>query len=549
MALFKKTTTRHVDPSTDRQVPAGTPGAVKRTVRSAKWYGRFRDAGGVQRTVPLSRDKAAARALLAEKQRDAERGRAGLADPCADAARVPLTDHLAAYGRHLEAGGRSARYVREETARVRRTFEGAGFRLPGDVTAGGVGDYLADRRRDDGRTVPPDPDGRFGPKCGKPRTFKFGPKTSNHYLAACQAFTAWMVKDRRASADPLAYMSKLNAGKDVRRERRAATPAELAAVVAAAEAGPVRFGLPGSDRAVLYLTAAYTGLRAAELGSLTRRSVDLAGDRPTVTVSAAAAKNGKDAVLPLRADLAARLRDWFAARDAARQAPPVDAPRRRGRPATVPFRGGTDSAVEDAPLWPGRWSGDRKAAPMLRGDLADAGVPYEDEGGGKLDFHALRHTFVTNLARGGVHPKDAQLLARHSSITLTMDRYTHASVRDADAAVDRLPALPAPAGALRATGTGGAEGGPDPPVRAGGATGRATGNRPRPQVVGGAGGSGTAAPGCGPGGRRFKSGTSPYFSPADRAAADRAAAARSSRQFRDHLPAELAGLLVPAGVG
>ena len=39
-------------------------------------------------------------------------------------------------------------------------------------------------------------------------------------------------------------------------------------------------------------------------------------------------------------------------------------------------------------------------------------------------FHALRHTFITNLARSGVHPKTAQSLARHSTITLTMDRYS-----------------------------------------------------------------------------------------------------------------------------
>ncbi len=41
------------------------------------------------------------------------------------------------------------------------------------------------------------------------------------------------------------------------------------------------------------------------------------------------------------------------------------------------------------------------------------------------DFHSLRHTFISSLARGGVHPKIAQQLARHSTITLTMDRYSH----------------------------------------------------------------------------------------------------------------------------
>jgi integrase len=50
-----------------------------------------------------------------------------------------------------------------------------------------------------------------------------------------------------------------------------------------------------------------------------------------------------------------------------------------------------------------------------------------------VDFHALRHTFITSLAAAGVHPKTAQMLARHSTITLTMDRYTH-TLRGAEAA-------------------------------------------------------------------------------------------------------------------
>jgi hypothetical protein len=45
------------------------------------------------------------------------------------------------------------------------------------------------------------------------------------------------------------------------------------------------------------------------------------------------------------------------------------------------------------------------------------------------------------LARAGVHPKAAQALARHSTITLTLDRYTHVDLPDLSSALDRLPAL------------------------------------------------------------------------------------------------------------
>ena len=68
-----------------------------------------------------------------------------------------------------------------------------------------------------------------------------------------------------------------------------------------------------------------------------------------------------------------------------------------------------------AKLWPGTWADD--SATMLRHDLAAAGIPYEDTAGRVFDFHALRHQFISNLAAAGVHPKEAQTLARHSKIT------------------------------------------------------------------------------------------------------------------------------------
>ena len=75
-----------------------------------------------------------------------------------------------------------------------------------------------------------------------------------------------------------------------------------------------------------------------------------------------------------------------------------------------------------------------------------------------VDFHALRHTFITCLARGGVHPKVAQTLARHSTITLTMDRYSHMGLLDQAAALEALPSSGNgnETTALGATGTDGA---------------------------------------------------------------------------------------------
>jgi integrase len=62
------------------------------------------------------------------------------------------------------------------------------------------------------------------------------------------------------------------------------------------------------------------------------------------------------------------------------------------------------------------------------------------------DFHALRHTFITELVRAGVAPKGAKKLARHSTITLTMDCYARVGIRDTAAAVARWHGTSRPEG-------------------------------------------------------------------------------------------------------
>ncbi len=170
-------------------------------------------------------------------------------------------------------------------------------------------------------------------------------------------------------------------------------------------------------------------MRAGELRSLTRASFDLDGDPPTVTVEAAYSKHRRQDVLPMRAELAESLRGLLATK----------------APAAPVFR------------MPAR----KTMAKAFQADLKAAGIVYRDENGLVADFHALRHTFITNLAAGGIHPKTAQSLARHSTITLTMGRYSHVLMGEQSAALEVLPDLSRPARqAARATGTEGRPGTP-----------------------------------------------------------------------------------------
>jgi integrase len=50
--------------------------------------------------------------------------------------------------------------------------------------------------------------------------------------------------------------------------------------------------------------------------------------------------------------------------------------------------------------------------------LRDAGLP-------KIRIHDLRHTAATQLLERGVHPKVVQEMLGHSTITITLDTYSH----------------------------------------------------------------------------------------------------------------------------
>ena len=82
------------------------------------------------------------------------------------------------------------------------------------------------------------------------------------------------------------------------------------------------------------------------------------------------------------------------------------------------------------------------ASRMLKKDLEAVEIPYKDDSGRTCDFHALRATYITHIVKGGASPKIAQHLARHGSIGLTMDVYTHIGLHDAQGALSALPHIP-----------------------------------------------------------------------------------------------------------
>jgi integrase len=419
---------------------------------SSKWYVEFRDHREKVQRVPGYVDKGATKELGRKLERLASVRGAGdvpdaellrwletvphdlrdrmvkldLIDGRSNIAGRTLAEHVADFKANMEHRKRTAAHVGPVVHRTESILNGCGFRFVSDISASRVEAYLAELR-DRGLSA----------------------QTVNHYLRAVKQFCRWLVTDRRATENALEHLEIGRTADDVRRERRELTEAELSALLSATRSGPSRFGLTGWERFTLYAVAVGTGLRASELASLTRQSFDMKAGPPTVTIEPENEKARRGDTLPLSSDLVALLMPWLA------------------------------SLPPDAKLWPGKWAAYKQASRFMQLDLAAARAEwlaglqttqeriaaeksdflcYRDAEGRQIDFHALRHTFLSRLGRAGVPAKVMQRLARHSTVELTLGRYTHANVFDLAAGVDSLPPLPinptkSERQAVRATGT------------------------------------------------------------------------------------------------
>ncbi|APW60525.1 Tyrosine recombinase XerD [Paludisphaera borealis] len=349
--------------------------------KAKKWYGQYIDGDGILRRAPLATDKAAAQALLAELVKRSEQRRAGLSDPFEEHRTRPLTEHLKDFEASLRHGGATEQHTKLVSSRVHKVIQQCGFVFIPDISASRVSAHIAELRRGG-----------------------LSAQTCNFYLQAAKQFVRWLVRDRRTNDNPLDHLKGTNVKLDRRHDRRALSDAEFSALIKAARNGGTYRGLSGPDRAMLYLVSAGTGLRASELASMTPANFHL-GEESSWTVEAAYTKNRETAVRPLHPDLVGPLREWFH---------------------------GKDSRTR---LWPGKWAEHKQAGAMMKRDLTAASITYRNEKKLVADFHSLRHTFITNLHRLGLSPKNIQFLARHSTITLTMDRYTHVDQNDVAAAL------------------------------------------------------------------------------------------------------------------
>lgn len=300
---------------------------------------------------------------------------------------------------------RSAQYVFITLSALRRIFAGCGFQKFADIDDVVVEKYLLGLRKEHPVTV------KIKGKVITQRRQGLSKRTLNGHVGALQQFCRWCVRKQKvARHNPLDSLEKYdNEHDDCRKIRRALTRGEVQKLLKTTAEGPERFGMDGRERALLYRVAVETGLRANELRTLDVQHADLnhAGG-PVLFIDAGYSKHRERDEVPLRPDLAREIQAFI-----------VD---RKKLPQAKLF-GGRYVALTDKP------------ADMFYADLKAAGIERKTVAG-SLDFHALRHTFVSSLK--GIEARQAQALARHKSSTMT-DRYTHAPLQERRALLNDVP--------------------------------------------------------------------------------------------------------------
>jgi len=461
-------------------VTTGKDGGDRIVIVARTLTAKYRDGSGIVREVATGcRDESAARAVLTDLEKRADKVRSGIRSAAEDAVidhqATPLAEHLAAFLEHQTAKGLTQVELNTTRSRLDRIAADCGFRRLADLSASALERWLVARQADG-----------------------MGARTRNGYRETWITFANWCVRNGRLLSNPFAGVPKADAKADRRRQRRALDEGDLHRLLDVARRRPMldrmtvtqgprkgevtgrlrpevqrRLERLGWERALIYKTLVLTGLRKGELASLTAGQLVLDGNPPCLVLDAADEKNRQGSTIPLRTDLAADLREWLAEKARAFQEAAGEAQAVRFDPQAVRtarratsdsggFQGHTcqqATTVHGLPADTPVFTVPAGLVRILDRDLRLAGIPKRDDRGRTVDVHALRHTFGTLLSKGGVAPRTAQAAMRHSTIDLTMNVYTDPRLLDVAGAMEALPALPLGAepcsesAAMRGTGT------------------------------------------------------------------------------------------------
>lgn len=222
-------------------------------------------------------------------------------------------------------------------------------------------------------------------------------KTLNDALSDIRSFLQWLVGLGRLASNALSNVPRIKVKDDEEEKRRAFTVAEVERL----------FQVSG-PRSIIYQTTLYCGLRRSEVAQLSWGDVQVDRDgRTFLKIRASTTKSGLTTLQPVPDWLGEKLRAY--------------------RPS------GSSLADRVFPVI--------SRMPRFLKDLDAAGIPRVDERGHVSKFHSLRHTLGTWLWSTGADPRLIMKLMRHSSLELTVKRYTDEAGLASNDAVKRLPSF------------------------------------------------------------------------------------------------------------
>jgi len=354
------------------------------TVVMKEWYMEYRDDAGKVQRIKLYASRKRSQERMGELLKQMGNGNAQ-----GDQGPQELAPLVVDYQGYLESKDCKARHIVAAINRLRRIISDVGFKTTGCFDAHRLERHLAARRSDKDKPI----------SC----------QTSNHYVKVLRAFCNYLMKRRKIlTINQFDDIPLFNAHNHRTYERQPFTKTELWQLIDhTRKHGKVRRNLLGKERAMLYMVAAYTGFRLTELSHLTSDCFRLDGDSPVVVLKGRYTKNGKDAIQPIPATIAAKVAAHI-----------------KHKPKCTP-------------VWDMSRMFGESSAKCIRRDLRDAGI-HQPQEGYHHDFHTLRTTYITMLALSGASMQHAQRLARLSSPEIMMRHYTKLGLNDLQEQVNRI---------------------------------------------------------------------------------------------------------------
>lgn len=381
------------------------------------WYASFKGPNGKRvKKCTFHTDREKAQAFMAKEHNAAWLEQVGFVDSASkrviEQRRKPIDEHLAEMRAALVTSGRSEAYIKDVARIVEDVAKFNGWSALSDISAEGLERYTAEKMRTGKRAI--------GSDGG------WSARTIQKTITALKRLTRWAVSTGRLAVDPLASVKKPNPEADRRLERRMLLQEEWLWLARAVESQPPMNGLTGPQRGVLYRLAIETGLRAKELGSLTKGQLTL-GKQSYVTVKAAGTKNKKPAQQFISSGLAKKLKAMAGKLNAGEGL-------FKYRDRTILSNVLRRDLAAARGLWLADAKDDKDRAKRNRSDF----LKPVNHAGEEITFHSLRHTTGAWLALAGEPLKLIQTVMRHSTPVLTISRYGHLMPQQEATSIERL---------------------------------------------------------------------------------------------------------------